>query len=95
MRCERCGGSGRYSSGYICYECAGTGKQKPESVRLICIKAFDKYGYRVGDRCTAWITTPALVTGEDRYIVRNWRLRREYPLLERQVKEYFKELPKY
>ena len=95
MICERCGGSGRYSSGYVCYQCAGTGKQNPKSVRLICIKAFEKYGFNVGDRCTGWVTTPAVVTQEKRYIIRNWRIKREYTLLERQVKEYFKELPKY
>ncbi len=95
MNCERCGGSGRYSSGYVCYQCAGTGKQNPESVRLICIKAFEKYGFNVDDRCTGWVTTPAIITQEKRYIIRNWRIKREYTLLERQVKEYFKELPKY
>ncbi len=94
MKCERCGGSGRFSTGYICYSCAGTGKQNFESIRLICIKDFDKYGYRVGDRCIAWKTTPALITGEDRYIVRSWRTKREYTLLERQLKEYFKVIPK-
>lgn len=92
--CEHCGGSGRYSSGYVCYQCAGTGKNDVESVRLICTKAFEKYGYIPGDRCTGWETTPALVTKDPRYIVRNWRMKRQYTLLERQVKEYFKELPK-
>ncbi|WP_143781440.1 hypothetical protein [Paenibacillus amylolyticus] len=94
MNCERCGGSGRFSAGYICYDCAGTGKHVTESVRLICTKAFEKYGYIPGDRCTGWETTPAVISQERRYIVRNWRLKRQYTLLERQVKEYFKELPK-
>lgn len=94
MICESCGGSGKYNQNYICYGCAGTGKAHPERMQLRCTKQLEKYNYELGDHCTAWLTTPALITKETRYLVRNWRLKREYALLERQVKEYFKVIPK-
>lgn len=93
MICESCNGSGQRTGGYVCYGCAGTGKANPERVQLRCIKQLEKYNFEPGDRCTAWVTTPALITKEKRYLVRNWRIGRQYALLERQIKEYFVVIP--
>lgn len=88
VRCERCEGSGRYNETYVCYGCAGTGNANTPTKRVICVKPFAKFGFSRRDFAVARMTTPAAYTGETRWIIRG------HTLLDRQVNEYFREVPR-
>lgn len=88
VTCERCNGSGRYNQTYTCFGCAGTGNANTPTKRVICVKPFAKFGFSRRDFAIARMTTPAAYTGETRWIIRG------HTLLERQVNEYFREVPR-
>jgi len=86
VTCERCDGSGRYNKSYVCYGCAGTGNANTPTKRVICVKPFAKFGFLRSTFAIARMTTPAVYTGETRWIIRG------HTLLERHVNEYFREV---
>lgn len=88
VTCERCSGSGRYNQTYICYGCAGTGNAATPTKRVVCVKPYAKFGIKRGDFGVARMTTPAVYTGETRWIIRG------HTLLDRHVNEYFREVPR-
>lgn len=86
--CERCDGTGRYNSTYTCFGCAGTGNANTPTKRVQCVKPFAKFNFRRGSYGIARMTTPSAYTDETRWIIRG------HTLLERQVNEYFREVPR-